>query len=468
MANTTNFGWETPDDTDLVKDGAAAIRTLGSAIDTSLVDLKGGTTGQVLSKTSNTDMDFTWVTTDDANAIQNAIVDAKGDLIAASAADTPARLAVGADGSTLLADSAATQGLRWQGNYAAGKNLVMNSNFNIAQRGTSFAGVVTDYTIDRWQARNSGLGAFTVSQDTDAPAGFKTSAKWLCTTADASPAAADFALYRQYFEGQALQILKKGSASAVATTLSFWVKSNLTGTFIVHLNDIDNNRTISKSYTISAANTWEKKSVVIEGDTTGALDNDNAGSLAVNWFIGAGSDRTSGTLGTTWATTVAANAAVGQTNVAATLNNYWMITGVQWEIGNVATEWQLMSGTLAGELALCQRYYAKSYSTAIAPATNTTVGGLVMIPSGNVATGSYFGSTNFPVTMRSAPTVTIYSYNTSQTARVSDGGGTDLGANSGVANLVGTRSFTVENSSGGTITAASGGFVFHWVANSEL
>lgn len=113
MATTTNFGWETPDDTDLVKDGALAIRTLGSAIDTSLVDLKGGTTGQVLSKTSNTDMDFTWVTSDDANAIQNAIVDAKGDLIAASAADTPARLAVGTNGQILTADSTTATGLKW-------------------------------------------------------------------------------------------------------------------------------------------------------------------------------------------------------------------------------------------------------------------------------------------------------------------------------------------------------------------
>ena len=113
MANTTNFNWETPDDTDLVKDGAAAIRTLGSAIDTSLVDLKGGTTGQVLSKATNTDMDFTWVAQDDSNAIQNAIVDAKGDLIAASAADTPARLAVGTNGQVLTADSSTATGLKW-------------------------------------------------------------------------------------------------------------------------------------------------------------------------------------------------------------------------------------------------------------------------------------------------------------------------------------------------------------------
>lgn len=114
MATTTpNFGWSVPTSTDLVKDGATAIETLGDSIDASLVDLKGGTSGQVLSKASNTDMDFTWVTTDDTNAIQNAIVDAKGDLIAASAADTPARLAVGTNGQVLTADSAETTGLKW-------------------------------------------------------------------------------------------------------------------------------------------------------------------------------------------------------------------------------------------------------------------------------------------------------------------------------------------------------------------
>lgn len=101
MANTTNFNWETPDDTDLVKDGAAAIRTLGSAIDTSLVDLKGGTTGQVLSKATNTDMDFTWIAQDDSNAIQNALLTTTGDTIYASGASTPARLGIGSTGQVL-------------------------------------------------------------------------------------------------------------------------------------------------------------------------------------------------------------------------------------------------------------------------------------------------------------------------------------------------------------------------------
>jgi len=114
MATTTpNFGWPVPTSTDLVKDGATAIEALGDSIDASLLDLKGGTTGQVLAKASGTDMDFSWVAQDDSNAIQNAIVDAKGDLIAASAADTPARLAVGTNGQTLIADSTAATGLKW-------------------------------------------------------------------------------------------------------------------------------------------------------------------------------------------------------------------------------------------------------------------------------------------------------------------------------------------------------------------
>jgi hypothetical protein len=114
---TTNFGWDIPQSTDLVKDGATAIAALGQDIDTALVDLKGGTTGQVLSKASGADLDYTWVAQDDSNAIQNAIVDAKGDLIAATANDTPARLAVGANNTFLRANSGAATGLEYAGAY---------------------------------------------------------------------------------------------------------------------------------------------------------------------------------------------------------------------------------------------------------------------------------------------------------------------------------------------------------------
>ena len=135
MANTTNFGWETPDDTDLVKDGAAAMRTLGNSIDTSFVDLKGGTTNQVLAKNSNTDLDFKWVA--DASGIPATIFDAKGDLIAASAADTAARLAVGANGTVLTADSAEATGLKWAA-PAGGKTWTL-----LNAGGTTLTGAAT-------------------------------------------------------------------------------------------------------------------------------------------------------------------------------------------------------------------------------------------------------------------------------------------------------------------------------------
>lgn len=142
MPTTTNFGWTTPADTDLVKDGALAIRTLGNGIDTSLLDLKGGTTGQVLSKASNTDLDFTWVAQDDSNAIQNAIIDAKGDLIVGTAADTPARLAVGTNGHVLTADSTAASGVKWAAAAAGGKVLQVVS----ATHSTATTIATTTYT----------------------------------------------------------------------------------------------------------------------------------------------------------------------------------------------------------------------------------------------------------------------------------------------------------------------------------
>jgi hypothetical protein len=141
---TTNFGWDIPQSTDLVKDGATAIAALGQDIDTALVDLKGGTTGQVLAKATGTDLDFSWVTQDDANAIQNTIVDAKGDIITATGSDVPARLGVGANNEVLTADSSTATGLKWAA-VGGGKILQVVRATDSTQR-TTTSGTFVDVT----------------------------------------------------------------------------------------------------------------------------------------------------------------------------------------------------------------------------------------------------------------------------------------------------------------------------------
>jgi len=163
MATTTpSFGWPVPTSTDLVKDGATAIESLGDAIDASLTDLKGGTTGQVLSKASGTDMDFTWVAQDDSNAIQNAIVDAKGDLIAATAADTPARLAVGTNGHVLTADSSESTGLKWAA-PSSGALVQIGSTTTLSASGAFNLSNIFSSTYDDYEIHFSGWSGSTAS-----------------------------------------------------------------------------------------------------------------------------------------------------------------------------------------------------------------------------------------------------------------------------------------------------------------
>jgi hypothetical protein len=168
MATSPNFGWLEPDNTDLVKNGALAIRTAVNAIDASLAELKGGTTGQVLSKTSNTDMDFTWVAQDDSNAIQNAIVDAKGDLIAATANDTPARLAVGTNNAFLQAISTESTGLKWTYGLTSYTPSVASSIGSITSYTSSGYYILIGkmcFTSFNIKITNNGTGAGTVNFD---------------------------------------------------------------------------------------------------------------------------------------------------------------------------------------------------------------------------------------------------------------------------------------------------------------
>ena len=241
--------------------------------------------------------------------------------------------------------------------------IIINGDMAVAQRATSTSSITSDgfYTLDRFQTHISSLGTWTQSQDTDVPSGqgFANSLKMDCTTADASPSAGDFCIIRTKFEGQDLQLFKKGTSNAEKFTLAFWVKSSKTGTHIVELFDIDNSRTVSQAYTISSADTWEKKVVNFPADTTGAFGDDNGRSLDIQFWLGTGTTYSSGTLQTTWAGQTNANRAVGQVNLADSTSNNWYITGVQLEVGEFTSSTipPFQHESYGDNLARCQRYF---------------------------------------------------------------------------------------------------------------
>ena len=227
------------------------------------------------------------------------------------------------------------------------RNIIINGDQSIAQRSTSKSGANTQayHCTDRWFNVGMSIGTWTISQSTDVPTGqgFAKSLKYDCTTAEASPSAGDQLHLSQRIEGQNLQYLLKGTSSAKSLTLSFWVKTNKTGTYQVNLRDKDNTRIIGKTYAVSSADTWEKKILTFAGDTTGAFDNDNASSLECEWFLGAGSTYTSGAVPTSWEAESAGDRAAGLTvNLGDSTSNEWYITGVQLEAGQVASDFEFL------------------------------------------------------------------------------------------------------------------------------
>jgi hypothetical protein len=292
----------------------------------------------------------------------------------------------------------------------------------VAQRGTSAASLTTtDYrTTDRWRFLIETAGTWTMSQENDAPtgSGFRKSTKVLCTTADASPAAADASFLQQRIEGQNLQAIKKGTAAAEQLTLSFWVKANVTGTYIVELIDVDNSRSISASYTINTSGTWEREVITFSADTTGAFDNDNAESLRLSFWFVAGSNYTSGTLQTTWGTSTANKQAVGQTNLASATSNYWQITGVQLEVGDTATPFEFKPFTQ--DLEECQRYYQKSYNYSVVPGTVSGANAVFTTTSRTNTSIPSLNTGRFGVVMRGSPTMTWYSPSTGASGKIRD------------------------------------------------
>ena len=294
-----------------------------------------------------------------------------------------------------FASDISVQGGNYLSSQPSFRNLIINGDMKIAQRGTSVTGVTSSgyNTLDRWTNSLGGSGTWTISQDTDVPTGqgFANSFKYDCTTANASITGGNALSVIQHIEAQNLQHLKYGTSSAESMTVSFWVKSNKTGTYIFEVYQWDSNRFISKSYTINSADTWEKKTITIEGDTSGVIDNNNDKGLQLAWWLATGPDNSSGTLQTTWASMVSANRAVGQVNLADSTANYINITGVQLEVGSQATPFEHRPYDV--ELSRCFRYYWSGQISGGACADDDY--------SRNILGG------NFPVRMRVAPSITI-------------------------------------------------------------
>jgi len=286
--------------------------------------------------------------------------------------------------------------------------LIINGSMAVAQRGTSTASITGGgfYTADRFGTNNSGafIGTWTQTQESLSSGdafndGFAKSLKMDNTTANASPAANSQCRIDYNFEGQDLQLLKHGTASAEKTTLSFWIKATKTGTNIVKMYKPDADRSCSIAYTVSTTDTWEYKVLNFPADTSGAvIANDNTTGIQMSFGIAMGSNFTSGTLATTWAADASANAFVGQVNNADNTSNNWEITGVQLEVGEYTSSTipPFQHETYGDNLFRCQRYYFK----------NNTVSASMPFASGVVS-----GTTNsravifYPQPMRSPPTL---------------------------------------------------------------
>ena len=244
--------------------------------------------------------------------------------------------------------------------------IIINGDMSVAQRTTSTSSVSSGatYIVDRFFVSPSSAGTWTMSQSTTTPTGqgFGKSFKMDCTSATTSLGAAANLIFQQRIEGQNLQALKKGTSSAEAVTFSFWVRSNKTGTYTLEMYDNDNTRQISKTYTISSADTWEKKTVNFAGDTTGAFDNDNASSLTILFWLGAGSNFTSGTFSESWSSATTANrVSSSQVNLADSTSNEWYITGLQMEVGEFDSTSipSFPFESFTSNLIKCSRYYTQ-------------------------------------------------------------------------------------------------------------
>ncbi len=346
-----------------------------------------------------------------------------------------------------------------QDQYVGSRNLIINGNMAVSQRnGTSSVTPSNSYTLDRFGTNTSQASKFTVQQDTTAPVDFVNSLKATSSSAYSVGSGDVFTVY-QNIEGQNISHLNWGSANAQTVTLTFKVRSSLTGTFGGAIVNSAQDRSYPFTYTISTADAWTDVSITVAGDTSGTWLTTNGIGIRVRFNLGAGSTY-SGSAGA-WAS---ANyfSATGATSVVGTSGATWYITGCQLEVGS-ATPFE--HEPFAVTLQKCQRYYTKSYNYSDAPASITAVGSIFKVMDATVSWGTE--NFTFPVKMRATPTITLYATDTGNAGKFS----TNAGPNSGTeGNIVVTNASEIGAAglSNGSQVGVTGYMRFHFQAVSEL
>ena len=298
------------------------------------------------------------------------------------------------------------------GQIGGRRNIVINGAMQVAQRSTSVTGIGASsgyFTLDRWYLEaGTTAGRLTMTQTADGPIGFANCMKLDCTTADTSIAAGELLVLQQHIEGQDVQAIGKGVTGAKQITLSFYVKANAAFTFNAEIQDQDNGRTNGKAF--ATTTDWVRHEITFEADAddgSSPFDDDNAKSLSVNFWLHGGSTYTGGTLASGWENTTNANRADGISSFYSSTDNNFFITGVQLEVGSVATPFEHRS--YGEELQLCRRYFWAMVPVGEATGAAGDGGQYVMGSGYYLGTGQVELPLVFNQEMRAAPTLEVSS-----------------------------------------------------------
>lgn len=350
------------------------------------------------------------------------------------------------------------------GPISGARNRIINGDMRVDQRNSGSVVTFTTltsgqtYTVDRWDGtKNSNNKAYTIRRSGEAPVGFTSSLLFTVTSTDGVTSSNDYNFVRQYIEGYNVADLMWGTANAKPVTLSFWVRSSVTGTYSVSLV-IQGAGNYPATYTINSANTWEYKAMTVPGPTSGTWPTDNTAGLGIYFDMGNGTTYTTTT--NTWTYGQNVFGGTGVTKLVQTNGATWYLTGVQLESGTVATPFERRS--FGQELALCQRYYQKSYDLNTAIGTNTNVGRTFIIGRGTGTNIDYCNTVHFPVRMRSTPTMKYYSV-----SGTADSWNTTNTSGNPLQNNYNEGSFSPYFSDSTTTGQAGFGYG-HWTASAEL